>query len=160
MAAVVAAPVLVMLLAVGSLSGQPIYAGEDFNPVKFTFTPNDPTSTPATVQLLRVKPFAPEEIPPELKQRFPRLGESGAQVWVYGVTSGRAPAISNWYLGLCPDITRDDILRETEPFEGPKETPPTPTTTPSSSTPRTKTTWSAPSPSRSWAAGPSCANRH
>jgi uncharacterized repeat protein (TIGR01451 family) len=120
----VAVPALVMLLAAGPLSGQPNYAGGHFDPVRFTFSPTHPSSTPATVQLLRVKPLAPEEIPPELRQRFPRLGESGAQVWVYQVTSGRAPAISNWYLGLCPDITRDDILRETEPFEGPKETPP------------------------------------
>ncbi len=123
-AAVVAVPALVMLLAAGSLSGQPIYAGEDFDPVQFTFSPTDPTSTPATVQLLRVEPFAPDEIPPELTQRYPRLGESGGQVWVYQVTSGRAPAISLWHLPLCPDITRDDILQETEPFEGPNETLP------------------------------------
>jgi uncharacterized repeat protein (TIGR01451 family) len=123
-AAVVAVPALVMLLAAGSLSGQPIYAGGPFDPVRFTFPPTNQPSAPATVRLLRVKPFPPEQIPPGLKQRFPRLGESGAQVWVYQVTSGQAPAISYWHLGLCPDIKRDDILRTTEPFEGPKETLP------------------------------------
>ena len=119
-AAVVAVPVLVMLLAAGSLSGQPIYAGGPFKPVEFPFPPSNESYTPATVQLLHVEPVAPRRIPPELRRRFPRLEQSGAQVWVYEVTSGRAPAISHWNLGLCPDITRADILQETEEFSGPR----------------------------------------
>ena len=42
----------------------------------------------------------------------------GAQVWVYEVTSGRAPAtIDFWQLGVCPDITQADILEATEDFD-------------------------------------------
>ena len=41
-AAVVAVPALVMLLAAGSLSGQAIYDGRPFEPVEFPFAPNNP----------------------------------------------------------------------------------------------------------------------
>ena len=60
-AAVVAVPAVVMLLAAGSLSGQPIYEGKGFDPVGFGLSG-------ARVQLLRVA-----------------LHE-GAQVWVYAVS--------------------------------------------------------------------------
>lgn len=120
-AAVVAVPALVMVLAAGSLSGQAIYGGGPFPPVEFPFPPNNVTYAPATVQLLAVEPFPARRIPPALRRRFPRLAESGAQLWVYRVTSGRAPAISHWELGLCPDIGRADILQSSEPFEGPRD---------------------------------------
>ena len=94
-AAVVAVPVLVMVLAAGSLRGQeqPIYEHGAYDPVRFG-------TSFAEVQLLRVA-----------------LHE-GAQVWVYEVTSGGAPTpIDFWQLGVCPDITQADILGLTEDFE-------------------------------------------
>ena len=160
-AAVVAVSALVMLLAAGSLSGQPsgqpIYEAGPLHPVGFFQRAH---STEATVQLKKVKPFAPEEVPPELIQRFPRMEESGAQVWVYEVKSVRAPAINFWHLGLCPDIKKEDILQETEQIDGPDthrlrlpdHQVPAPV---HGHGPRP-----APSSSRSWAAGPSFAYRH
>ena len=96
-AAVVAVPALVMLLAAGSLSGQPggqpIYEGEDFAPVGFG-------TSGARVQLLRVA-----------------LHE-GAQVWVYQVTSASLPYFTDvWRLGVCPGIKEADILEATEDFD-------------------------------------------
>src|SRR4249920_3382127 len=99
--AVLAAPALVMLVAARSLSGQPIYAGGPFPAVTFPFPPNNQNYAPATIQLLKVEPFTPARIPAAVKERYPRLAQSGGQLWVYQVTSGRAPAISHWELGLC-----------------------------------------------------------
>ena len=94
-AAVVAVPAVVMLLAAGSLSGQssgqPIYEHGAYDPVGFGLSG-------ARVQLLRVA-----------------LHE-GAQVWVYEVTSG-VPAIDFWHLGVCPGMKQADILEATEGFE-------------------------------------------
>ncbi len=92
-----AVPALVMLLAAGSLSGQPsgqpIYEHGAYDPVGFG-------TSFAKVQLLRVA-----------------LHE-GAQVWVYEVTSGGPPTpINFWQLGVCPDIKQADILEATEDFE-------------------------------------------
>ena len=94
-AAVVAVPALVMLLAAGSLrgQGQPIYEHGAYDPVGFGLSG-------ARVQLLRVA-----------------LHE-GAQVWVYEVTSGGPPTpIDFWQLGVCPDIQQADILEATEDFD-------------------------------------------
>ena len=63
MLAVLAVPALVMMLAAGSLSGQPIYAGGPFPAVTFPFPPNNQNYTPATIQLLSVEPFTPSQIP-------------------------------------------------------------------------------------------------
>jgi uncharacterized repeat protein (TIGR01451 family) len=94
-AVVVAVPALVVLLAAGSLSGQPggppIYEHGAYDPVGFGLSG-------ARVQLLRVA-----------------LHE-GAQVWVYEVTNG-TPDIDFWQLGVCLDIKQADILEATEDFD-------------------------------------------
>ena len=88
-AAVVAVPALVMLLAAGSLrgQGQPIYEHGAYDPVGFG-------TSGARVQLLRVA-----------------LHE-GAQVWVYEVTSGgRPPPSISGSSASVPTSSRPTSLR-------------------------------------------------